>query len=558
MCNPLSLVTGEEMRAIATKINDCADEPLQVEVPYLLREWDDKKQNIFDTVFNGESLIMSRNVVFQRNVDQIISEIDHNWNDMSERAREFWRAFDTLCSNKRREIYDKRGNVPPWAYELTAEEMEIENAWYKCESLCSNHVLAANAFDKDVTIDLPKPDGTIRKYHIQKGSKPMRVLGRLLRAFHFTDEENYKEFCNWHSSILNDKRIAGEFCLSIHPLDYITMSENNCGWSSCMNWPEDGCYKGGTIEMMNSPMVIVAYMKSHNDYLDMSLGWNSEKRETEWLHWNSKKWRTLIVVDKSGIYSVKSYPYYHKEMTEYAMEWIASCLTERSFKAPIKFEPYSNEKVDGMFVCVNPRTFRMYNDFGAATHFVMFDQDYLDLLKLDDSGNYHTIYFNYSGASECMSCGGLAYDDRSNGIYFDSEGQLICTSCGGCYNSEVYCEECGASWDEDDMMWVDDRLLCPDCVNENCFEDAWTYEYHLNGNGAILFIKLKNGEKDEVGMCYIDNIYSWVVDSDKEYIKKQLENCDGKVTIKLEDLNRRGRSNYDRMTERRARCVWTF
>ena len=38
------------------------------------------------------------------------------------------------------------------------------------------------------------------------------------------------------------------------------MSDNNSGWESCMSWRNNGCYRRGTVEMMNSPYVIVAYL----------------------------------------------------------------------------------------------------------------------------------------------------------------------------------------------------------------------------------------------------------------------------------------------------------
>ena len=74
--------------------------------------------------------------------------------------------------------------------------------------------------------------------------------------------DEWEEIRLAHSQIFNTNKMTGTLCLSIHPLDYATASDNDNGWSSCMSWRDDGCYRMGTVEMMNSPMVICAYFAS--------------------------------------------------------------------------------------------------------------------------------------------------------------------------------------------------------------------------------------------------------------------------------------------------------
>ena len=560
MCNPLSLVTEQEMKAIECQINNCADEPLQTDVPYILREWNAQKQDLFNSVFGGKSLILSRQVTFTKSTAQITNEIDSAWDcSMTKPAQEFWRDFVNFCQEQRRKIYN--GRTPVWSYIRSEEEIWAEQEWYRCEQLTSNYVLAANETNEEFTVDLPKPDGSIRKYRVQKGSKPMRVLGRLVNAYHFSSEDNFKEFCVWHSRMLNDKRVDGEFCLSIHPLDYMTMSENNCDWTSCMNWPEGGCYRGGTIEMMNSPMVIVAYMKSKVNPLMMDCGWNRETNSRQRLEWNSKKWRTLIIVDKTGIYSVKSYPYTHKEMTQYAMEWIASAIQGRHFEETELFTPYEPIKLnEDLTVEVCPRTYRMYNDFGSTDHYVMFDLDAIKKLKIEQDDDILTnIYIMYSGASECMSCGSLAYISDNKGTYFDGEGQLICTNCGGGCSDECECEICGEYWPNDEIIWVDDSPVCPDCLNEECFEDVWEYDYHFNSDGIQLYILSKDGKEVEMGMVYINYLKDWVEDPENKEFLDTINNRKDRITINVKDLNSRGLHRYERTMRNRERQLgWIF
>lgn len=554
MGTPLEKITNEELKAIEHHILDCCDtelcgEPLAATVPYLLREWNTQKRYLFDNVFDGK-LILSRHAVFTKDANQIQSELNNAWDrTLSTGGKRFWRDFSDFCRKKRQEVYG--GSL--W-FDLTPEKELKENQWYRCESLLSDEVLAKNEVLEEFVIDLPKPDGSFRPYKVQKGSRPMRVLNRLNKAFNFGNDEDLKELAVWQSRYLNDKRLEGEVCLSIHPLDYMTMSQNNCDWTSCMNWPEGGCYRGGTIEMMNSPMVIVAYLKSKKDPLMMYTGWDPETKESQYMEWNSKKWRILICVNEYGIFSVKGYPYQHKEMTQFIMEWIASLFKDRTFHESKKFRPYRGQKLDneGTTIDISPRTNRMYNDFGTCDHYMMLDTNFMSTL-IKEENNF--CDFTYSGASECMHCGAL---DRDN-EYFKDESMLACTACTGDSEEDLsYCDLCGAGYSEDEMIWVEDTLVCPECFESECFEDAWTFEYGFNDNSSELFIKLTNEEEPlEIGRCIDRNISRWIKEDILSKYKDQTST--GSVTIKQEDLNFLGRHLLERtLAEREKGKNWVF
>lgn len=105
----------------------------------------------------------------------------------------------------------------------------------------------------------------------------MKALKQLNGILHFMDDDEFEEFRICQSMCTNTTALEGKLCLSIHPLDYMTMSDNACDWSSCMSWQEDGCYRMGTVEMMNSPCVIVAYLESsHPMYFSREATWNSK------------------------------------------------------------------------------------------------------------------------------------------------------------------------------------------------------------------------------------------------------------------------------------------
>jgi hypothetical protein len=106
-------------------------------------------------------------------------------------------------------------------------------------------------------MSVPLKDGKVLK--IRNGSRPMRSIRKIAESYGI---EGFEHFMNKHSECLNQKSLKGTVHMSIHPMDYMTMSDNNEGWESCMSWANDGCYKQGTVEMMNSPCAVVGYLES--------------------------------------------------------------------------------------------------------------------------------------------------------------------------------------------------------------------------------------------------------------------------------------------------------
>lgn len=268
---------------------------------------------------------------------------------------------------------------------------------------------------------------------VQEGQKLMRVLKQLADKAGIEDFEFLRQD---HSRILQRAKVEGELCLSIHPLDYITMSDNDNNWSSCMNWMCEGEYRLGTVEMMNSPYVVVAYLRSP----DKEISW-TDRGQT--YHWNSKTWRTLLLVDPDrAIISVKAYPYQNDDLTKMAEQFLAETL-----QWPVS-EPYELPNRTYNF-----NTDSMYNDCGSIPQYVLSVAD----LPSDE-------YFNYSGEAECMICGEELYNiDESNRMY---------TSCLA--NQEFcYCACCDDRIPEDDChMTLDDTCVCNYCLeNHYCWDD---------------------------------------------------------------------------------------
>lgn len=159
----------------------------------------------------------------------------------------------------------------------------------------------SNFFENRILEDYRAPYGTAKR-----GMKITKAL-----KFFFKDSKCrplYK-IRNELSSILNEDRIEGTFCVSIHPLDYISISDNDCKWHTCHALNSD--YRAGNLNYMADECTIVCYIKSGPDRHIANF--------PPEVPWNSKKWRVLIYCGCDGnlFLAGKQYPSQSDEALDY-------------------------------------------------------------------------------------------------------------------------------------------------------------------------------------------------------------------------------------------------
>ena len=404
MAIPFDKLTSNDLTLIENYIKDYVvdaeyDANLHCEfagVENILAPWNHAKPTLFKLF--GEELILSKEFSFAMTREELYRQVT-----------------DLLYSNpfmlKMREAYYNGVFDRTW--------LDTNGSW-KMKEVVSSLVNNSDTFIdnkfwywpeeyKKITLKVGK-EGT-DSIDLFPSTKVMKVLGKVADMLGI---EGFEEFRIAHSQVLNQKSLKGDFSISIHPLDYMTMSDNECGWESCMSWRNFGGYRQGTVEMMNSPCVIVAYMKSKTP-LPI---WGGE--------WNNKKWRCLFIVDENIICKVKSYPYQNDQFERDVINWIRE-LAEKNLG--VEYEEdiiswdgegsvYYNDKRYEPDFC----TGHMYNDFGTCIHLMTFVKGF------DNEHSY--IGINYSGESECVWCGAITG--------MDDDGDLACSDC----MTKCYCIEC--------------------------------------------------------------------------------------------------------------------
>lgn len=431
-----SKITYEEQELIKEFICNYAgpggyETSLNAPLDEILNFWSYEKQELFNAF--GENLILSKEVEYKESTTALAKKIDNNP-----------KILDFL--HYVRNSFLKEGYTPDWDIRdlaIISTKNLVDNIYPEAGFELKN--------GKKIT-------------HNMKMTKMLKLLCEDMGI----PQKEYEDFRLEHSRMLNQKKLKGTLCLSIHPLDFITMSENNCGWTSCMRWDGNGDYRQGTVEMMNSPYVVVAYLTS------------SEKLYMDSGSWNSKKWRQLFIVTHDLICGIRQYPYVNPSLSETAASWLREIVS-----ACPNYGPYE-EKMKG---------------FANWTDDIKLSADFM----YNDLGNKNSGYFsinfpkpyvlNFSGPAQCMSCG-CRVNEGDEFIPDD----LVCSECGHSF----ICPECNSRHDLDDACYLDnnDSPFCPDCYSykfDECSSCNKTYKVD-----ELLTIQAKVSDYyyTDINLCY--------------------------------------------------------
>ena len=469
---PYEALTAQDKEYITEYIEQWGgiNSPIKLKAPldYILREWNKSKQTLFN-IF-GEKLMLEKEIQVEDGDNKKISEINNYLSSLNP---------GTNFINSVRKLFEFNSTY-------------FENT-YATYNLTRANQLFTNRVAKEFSYR--NKDGKIVK--VPEGAKVMRVLQKIAKEFDLPDFEIFR---NHISRITEIRKSKIKFTLSIHPLDYMTMSDNANGWESCMNWTQGpGSYRAGTIEMMNSPVVVVAYITTKPYY-----------PANTFIEWTSKSWRELIIVHPNTICSVKSYPYYNIAFDKALVNWLADLVEEKTEWRYNRKKPQESlescsdikawqdkEDKDNHFL-LDFETNEMYNDFGNTDNYGIFSINPPD-------NKYHTFTINYSGLMTCMCCGESNY-------YSDDTEAVICEDC----EPSIYCYCCGERVNANDAIEVDGEWVCEDCYNDlhrcMCCEDA-----HFEDDLTLMFVG--HIENQTINIDYDEHYICSECLANKEYLK---------------------------------------
>lgn len=330
---------------------------------------------------------------------------------------------------------------------------------------------------------------------------------KLLKAFKYFEDDDItlKDLQTQASMIIQEDKVSGRLCFSVHPLDFLSSSENTYKWRSCHAL--DGEYRAGNLSYMMDSSTIICYLRG----LDNAKLPNFPMD----VPWNSKKWRMLLFFSDKWdvVFAGRQYPFFSQSALSVVMQylqdnnmcngrwsnWHNDQLT--SFYYDGNKNDYDGGGLMWSYVCISNEIMRLgevIEDAKGSMHFN-------DLLR---SSCYKPYYcFKYyrqvgvrpkvkiGGSIPCLHCGehsvvaedtmlceaceldfGESCDDRfgycdycdrriviDEGHYIPSHGQVICEWC---YDQHIIpCNSCGNDFFHDDVVYDKEShgYMCTSC-----------------------------------------------------------------------------------------------
>ena len=310
---------------------------------------------------------------------------------------------------------------------------------------------------------------------------------KLVKAFKFfeKDERVLTSLQNQASQIIQEDKIEGTLCFSVHPLDFLSVSENTYNWRSCHAL--DGEFRAGNLSYMLDKTTIVCYLRGAD-------GVNIPMFPYD-IPWNSKKWRVLLYISENWdmIFASKQYPFSSKTGLNLVLKHCMKAL---------KFDPdyFSGWKADYCteFTCEDGRTVHfnapylpIRNRMVALDDIVQNGDHSLQFNDLLTSSTYKKPYYSIKESFwwygnempkftigkevKCLCCN----DNRIVDAEF-----MVCRHCAedyGLYDDDesCVCDCCGARVYEDEYYYVQGEIVCDRCFDKECFTCASCEEYYF-------------------------------------------------------------------------------
>lgn len=349
-----------------------------------------------------------------------------------------------------------------------------------------------NALERD--IDLPNGK------KIKKGTKFLRTL-----RFFIDDEKLLADVQNYASEIIQENKIEGYLCLSVHPLDFLSSSENTLNWRSCHSL--DGEYRAGNLSYMQDQCTIMAYLRTDKDVKLPNF--------PEEVPWNNKKWRCLLFFNESNnlIFAGRQYPFSAKSIldrvnvelqklmsytkwtkwrNDYIEKYESPNDKEIIFFNDAEYMPINSDIYEKSKLVKDAKNSRHFNDL---IHSCCYTHPYYMYKKENPFFNKSTMTnLTVGSAVKCLWCGEKIIDGTDS---------MMCHECECKYgnsDSDDYrsCDCCGQRIWYNDWVWVDGCVVCPNCAETETFVCEECGERYFNS--ARKYNKVK--EKFVCNDCY--------------------------------------------------------
>ena len=346
----------------------------------------------------------------------------------------------------------------------------VENRWENFDLAAFIDAMRTGFFN-----NLTPQDYVYNGKKIKKGTK-------LVKAFKYFEANKcaLTDIQNAASRVIQENKIEGTMCLSVHPLDYLSVSENTYNWRSCHAL--DGEYRSGNLSYMVDKSTVVCYLKSDKEEVLPNFPFE----------WNSKKWRVLIYLsnDWHMMMAGRQYPF----STDIGLNFIKNqLLSDSGISKNSNWSNWHGELFSTLAFQNGDGTFYLDAEYvpvgGKLLELSELVQDapgsmqFNDLLK---SSCYKPLYAYRMYDTRPWLWGAPETGETTYNTRFKIGGEVKCIRCGNhpivisesmqCIECEErygtldtddfgYCSCCGRHFYLEDAHYVNDEPVCEQCYH---------------------------------------------------------------------------------------------
>ena len=284
------------------------------------------------------------------------------------------------------------------------------------------------------------------------GQKRSRVINAICKKYGVDKHPEYNARFAQLADSLNPIQVKRTALLSVHPCDYLEMSNIDNSWRSCHNL-EGGEYMAGTLSYMNDEVSMIFYTVDNGVSVDY---YKAEKRT-----------RQVFCYGDGILLQSRLYPNTNDEETRDAyrnivQHTIADCEGVPNLWTLKK----TSEDVNAR--CCTDEDARHYHDYDYKEF-----KANVSMLKELFSGTERIVIGH---EAYCIYCGKHIYNN----------GELYCDDCDD--NSDyTYCHECDERVEREGAYYIGDHWYCCECSTEceDCGERVVNRDvYTVYGGGG--------------------------------------------------------------------------
>ena len=344
---------------------------------------------------------------------------------------------------------------------------------------------------------------------------------KLIKAFKFfeSNKQALRDMQDMASQIIQENKIKGTLCFSVHPLDFLSSSENTYNWRSCHAL--DGEYRAGNLSYMVDNCTFMVYLKGA-DNADLA-------SFPAFVKWNSKKWRMLIHASEDDrlMFAGRQYPFNSRSGIDLVLNIYNNLMTKTPHSYSINkyygwradyidsYVPFDADAVENTriletrYLVIRDRLTAIddivvaapgalnYNDVLCSTCYKYPYYAVLDSWEWFSMDYYREHPIIVGGEIPCLHCGQELIRNPET---------MRCDECEldfGYEDNDSYghCECCGCRIYLDNAYYVADGYICDHCFNNECFVCDRCGEVHYNSDRSC--IEVAEDEVEYVcSQCY--------------------------------------------------------